>query len=264
MHLGLMVELFSFPSKKLYITCYLIDRRVAFMMEKVDLRQTYQLMQKFCSEEWMIKLDEQSEVRTYKAGATIYWQSEKLESIAIVVKGKVRISSFLKDNSERIYRYATDGQVIGHRGLGQDYFFPISAIALEETEVMKMPLELFETVLRANADFCYHFMLFFAEELKKTERYMSHFISSTVSSRVAQAILINVEYFGYDEEDKQKLAYTISRKDIANLAGTTYETTIRTLSAFQKKGIIELINKEIKIKDIQQLKQLGEGEFESN
>lgn len=231
-------------------------------MEKIDLRQTYQLMQAHCSKEWLYLLKEQSETRTHKKKSTIYWQSEKLKSIAIILKGKVKTSSFLTDESERIYRLATDGQIIGHRGMGRDYFFPISATALEDTQVLKIPFELFESILKANSEFCYHFMLFFAEELKKSENYMSNIMNTSVTSRIALALLLNIDSFGYDKIDKQKLGYTLSRKDYANLAGTTYESTIRTLATLQDEKIIELINKEIRITDIEKLKQQVVDKFE--
>jgi CRP-like cAMP-binding protein len=47
------------------------------------------------------------------------------------------------------------------------------------------------------------------------------------------------------------------RADIANMVGTTYETVIRTLANFEKLNYIELVGKEIAIKDISKLKRIS-------
>jgi hypothetical protein len=41
------------------------------------------------------------------------------------------------------------------------------------------------------------------------------------------------------------------------MIGTTYETVIRTLANFEKLNYIELVGKEIAIKDISRLKELA-------
>ena len=57
-------------------------------------------------------------------------------------------------------------------------------------------------------------------------------------------------------KDKKKLAFTISRKDIASAANTTYESVIRTLADFQRQGIIDLVGKEIRIMKKRELERL--------
>ncbi|NCP45496.1 MAG: winged helix-turn-helix domain-containing protein, partial [Flavobacteriales bacterium] len=46
---------------------------------------------------------------------------------------------------------------------------------------------------------------------------------------------------------------TLTRREIANIAGTTTETSIRILSDFDKEKLIELKGKDIKLLDIKKL-----------
>ena len=71
----------------------------------------------------------------------------------------------------------------------------------------------------------------------------------TVPQRVARALKMNMDAFGFHEKDKRMLAFTLSRKDIASAADTTYESVIRTLAEFQEQGIIELVGKRIRIRN---------------
>jgi len=222
-------------------------------MSKVELGQIDQLIRKFCSKDWIFLLKERATESNHKAKSIIVHEGEKTKSIAIVKSGKVKIYCSYGKETQRIYRFATDGQIIGHRGLGANYTLPVTAFALTNTTLLNIPLPLFESLLKANPLFCYHFMLFFAKELRQSEKQMRDLMNMDLRQRVASALKMNVDAFGFDEQDDKKLSFTISRKDIAHLASTTYESVIRTLSDFQKEKIVELPNKEIRIVDLPKL-----------
>ena len=222
-------------------------------MEPFNLNQVDALIEQFCTEDWKLLINERTTEQTYKAKATIFREGEKMENMSIVKNGKVKIFSTYAKNTERIYRFATDGQILGHRGLGGDYTFPVTAVALTDTKVNIIPLSLFQSLLRANHLFSYHFMLFFAEELRQSEKQIKNLNNMSLYQRIAKALKMNAEAFGFDTKDKKKLAYTLSRKDISNLAGTTYESVIRSLSDLEKDKCIELIGKEIRILNYKKL-----------
>ena len=69
----------------------------------------------------------------------------------------------------------------------------------------------------------------------------------TVTQRVVKALRMNMDAFGFDVTDKKRLALTISRKQIAQVADTTYESVIRSLAELQDSGMIELVGKQVRI-----------------
>lgn len=223
-------------------------------MTIANLNKIDDLIEQYCQEDWKFLLHERSGEEHYKAKAIIFKEGETLQNISIVKSGNVKIFSTYAGNSQRIYRFATEGQIIGHRGLGGDYTFPVSAVALTDTVVTNIPLPLFQSLLKANPHFCYYFMLFFAEELRRSEQQMKDLSTRNLRQRVASALLMNIKSFGFDTKDTTRLNLTISRKDIAYLAGTTYESVIRTLSDFEKESLIVLTGKEIGVPDVKKLK----------
>ncbi|MBK7754691.1 MAG: winged helix-turn-helix domain-containing protein [Flavobacteriales bacterium] len=72
-------------------------------------------------------------------------------------------------------------------------------------------------------------------------------------------IKLDMDAFGFDEKDKRKLAFTISRRDIASAADTTYESVIRALADLQRHGIIGLVGKEIRILKKRELDKVMKG-----
>ena len=170
-----------------------------------------------------------------------------MENMYMVDKGRVKVYSNYTKDIEVVIRFASDGQTLGHRGLGEDHVFPITAEALTETTINILPLNVFEELLKNNNEFCYYFMLFISEELRRSERQQKNLLNMTVKQRVAKAVKMNLEAFGFSKEDPTLLNYTISRKDISSLANTTYESTVRSLSELQSENVIEIVGKKLKV-----------------
>lgn len=218
-------------------------------MNSAGLKQLNTLIENHCTPEWRDLARQHTSVLHYKKGELILKEGQKAENIFMVRHGRVKVYSNYTNEVEVIARFATDGQVIGHRGFGEDFTFSISAVALSDTTVYVLSLSIFQNMLKANNMFCYYFMMFFAEELRRSERMHKNQLNMTVKQRVAQAIRMNMESFGFDAEDGSLLDYTITRKDMASLASTTYESVIRSLAELQKDGIIGIEGKKLRITD---------------
>lgn len=211
-------------------------------------------LKKYCTKEWQEFVDFHKQTLFFNENEIIFREGEKVQGLYIVSDGKVKIYSINPDKKETIIRLASDGHIIGHRGFGGDWIYPVSAKTYQKTTVIFIPLTIFNAVAKANVEFTYQLMMFFAEELKQSER-KNELIP--VKNRTAQAILMNYSIFGKDEKDDLKLSYTISRKDYASLVNTTYESIIRVLSDFNKEQVIEIQGKEIRINNLNKLNQIA-------
>ena len=60
----------------------------------------------------------------------------------------------------------------------------------------------------------------------------------------------------YNKENSKEYAISISREDLANLAGTATESTIRTLSDFKEERLVEIHLSKITLIDIQGLSEM--------
>jgi len=210
------------------------------------------IINKYCSSEWQEYVNFHSEIRSFKKNETLFNIGDDVEGIYIVNCGKLKIVKQTQ-SSTRIIRLAADGDVLGHRGFGNPWKYSIAAIALEDSELMFIPTEIFNQTVKSNPEFALHMVLFFAEELRDSE---SLAFQSLVKNLVASSLLKNFNAFGLQEKSTE-LSYTLSRKDLASMAGTTYESVVRSLAELQKEGIIKLDGKSIHILSQQKLKALS-------
>lgn len=96
------------------------------------------------------------------------------------------------------------------------------------------------------------FMRLLAEEVKNTNKQIIRISQKPVRERLAEAILLLKETYGY-EKDFATINVTLSREEIACIAGTVRETATRMLYEFKSMDIIQLSGKKIAIKDINKL-----------
>lgn len=59
-------------------------------------------------------------------------------------------------------------------------------------------------------------------------------------------------------KSQKKLAYTLSRNDIASMANTTYESVVRTIAESNKVKIIKIDGKSIHILNLKKLNSLAQ------
>lgn len=200
--------------------------------------------------EWRELVKLKRTVLSFKKGAKVFNQGENVKGIYFIMSGKVRIEMKW---AEKYYipRLAKDGDILGHRGLGLDDVYPISATALTELLICFIELKLFKTLLRTNEKLSNELLWFYADELKLTERKMRHLVTMNVKGRIAEALLYVNQVFGNKSDGNP--GFEITRKDLAALAGTTYETTIRTLNELVQENIILIVSNSIIILDFVKL-----------
>lgn len=183
----------------------------------------------------------------YNKGEMIFEEGKEVKGIYFVYEGTVKVHKHWGEEKELILRFAKEGNIIGHRGLGKDLVYPVSGTAIEPTTVCFVDLDFFKASLKTNYDFLYELMQFFANELKESERNMRNLAHMTVKGRIAQALLTLEEKFGNTAAGS--LNITITRQDLSSFAGTTYETVFRVLNELADEKAIITDGKDIRIID---------------
>ncbi|MEP2024509.1 MAG: Crp/Fnr family transcriptional regulator [Reichenbachiella sp.] len=194
-----------------------------------------------------------------KKGQQFILEGAPVHGLYFVNKGKVKVAKTGFQGREQIVRFAKDGEIIGHRGFGAGESYQINAVALEDTVLCNFPNELMKDMLQHAPNLTYDFMMFYADELNRSETKVKKFAQMTVREKVIDAILYIHRKFG--QLDKY-LNIQLSRKEIADFAGTTDEQVIRVISALKKENLLRASGKKLGIVDIELLqKEISEHNF---
>jgi len=209
---------------------------------------------KKCLPEWLPAIDANRKTSNYKKGELIFQEGDEVKGIYFVYSGKVKVHKKWGSEKELIIRFAQKGDILGHRGLGHDTHYPISATAIDAVTLCYIDLDFFQSTLKVNYEFIYQLLLFFADELQESERKMRNLAHMQVKGRIAQALVALRDKFGLTAEGFVNVS--LSRQDLASYAGTTYETVFRIINEFTEEQLIRTEGKSIAILDADRLLDL--------
>lgn len=198
--------------------------------------------------------DEKKEV-SFKKGEVIFAENSYPHSIYALVSGKVKISKIGEEGKEQIVRFAKDGDLMGYRALLSGDQYRASATALSDLVLCIIPKNNFLKILENNRNLSLELLQTLSTDLRKAENRILSISQKTVRERIAETLVILYHEFGHNENDS--IDVKLTRKEIGNIAGSTIETTIRTLSDFKKEAVIAFDGKEIIINDITKLIQIA-------
>nr|WP_294905168.1 Crp/Fnr family transcriptional regulator [uncultured Lacibacter sp.] len=198
-----------------------------------------------CQPDWLPALDANRKSFHFKKGEQLFTEGEKVTGMYFINKGLVKVHKRWGNEKELILRIAKDGDIVGHRGLGDDEFYPVSGTAMEPTDVCYIDLSFFNSTLRTNPDFQYNLLMFFAAELKESEKRMRNLAHMNVKGRIANALLYLEKKFGKDKDGYIHLS--ISRQDLASYTGTTYESLFRIMNELVAEKAIRTDGKKTQI-----------------
>ena len=204
-------------------------------------------MCKSCKPEWLKAIDVNRKLIHYNKGESIFQEGDTVNGMYFIFSGLVKVHKKWSDNKELILRFAKVGAIVGHRGLGGDTIYPVSATALAASDICFVDLDFFMATLKVNPDYLFDLMMFFAAELKDSEKRMRNIAHMNTKGRIGQSLITLQDKFGTDADGFINIE--ISRQDLASYTGTTYETLFKIMNELAEENAIHIDSKRTKLLD---------------
>ena len=215
---------------KIYSPCEICERRECMLF-------------KYCSAEWHEELRENKSCMVYSAKQQIVHEGSRVYDILFIQKGKAKVYKKTVEGKNQIVRLSNAGDLLAGEALGEFSQCPVSVITLDESVICSVPQQLYLKLLRSNPELSIHVMFRYADELKKMETRLRNMALMTVREKLADTLLMISEAFGAAED--KSLNASLSRKDIAEIAGTNVDQVSRYLTEFKNDGLIDTKGKAI-------------------
>lgn len=211
------------------------------------------LIKKNLSSELMQEMATKKNTIVCKKNQHFILEGTPINGLFFIQKGKAKVVKTGIYGKVQILRLVNDGEIIGHRGFGSQLKYSVSASTIEDSVLCNFSNEMLDEMLHKIPSLTYDLMIFYAEELNRSENKIKTISQMTVREKVIDSILYIHRKFG--ENPKGFLNIQLSRKEIANFTGTSDEQVIRTISSLKKEGLLTAEGKKIGIPDIEKLKK---------
>lgn len=188
-----------------------------------------------------------------RSNQTTILEGSAVLGIFFIYKGVLKVFKTTPKREERILRMAGSGEIVGHRGFGDELYYPISATAITDSTICFIPKEAFFDIIKHNANLGFELAMFFVHELRHAEFRLFNFSIFNVAQRIAYSLTELAQAHGIKKGSTVSINMPFTRSMLANYAATTYESTIRTLSELSKRKIATFEDNRITIHNIQAL-----------
>ena len=169
------------------------------------------------------------EVR-YAKGETVFREGEPAEAVCIVKEGRVHLMKFLEGGQTSTTCVMTGGDAFRCLPALARQPYPADAVAAVDSIGVRIPTNAFHDLLQRNPLFLQRSLCLFCERLRQVE-HRSCRVYDSVERRLAQSLLTLSKKFGN--------TIPLTKHELAEMANTTVETTIRVLSQLKKQGILK-------------------------
>jgi CRP/FNR family nitrogen fixation transcriptional regulator len=206
---------------------------------------------------WLNDQDVQEPLRTagtvvhVVAGKEIFAEGGETDVFYKVISGVVRVCRFLNDGRRQIEAFHVAGDVFGFE-LGTEHL--MSAEAVSECSLVCYRRRSVEMLAQKDDRVNRHLFQFAMRNLAQAQ---SHSLLLGRRGALEKVAVFLLDWARHGADDRV-IELAMSRQDIADYLGLTIETVSRSLSQFERDGLIELPNtRQVRLRNVEALEDLA-------
>ncbi|TRX40019.1 Crp/Fnr family transcriptional regulator [Flavobacterium restrictum] len=189
-----------------------------------------------------------------KKGEIIYFSSSDVPRIFLLKKGNIKIVSMDEDGNETIKDIIQKGDLFGELTLENDTTSNEYAKALtDEVAICSFLMSDFENLMLQNPNLALTYTKFVGLKMKRIKNNYSNLMSKDAKTRLNTFIKEWAEKEGKIEGNKVTIENYLTQADIAQIIGTSRQTTTQLLNEMEENQLIFYSRKLILIDDITKL-----------
>jgi len=183
-------------------------------------------------------IGEAATIRNYDKGQVIFEQDTPSDAFYTIASGRVKIFKMLASGKDLILEVFGTGDPLGAVAAYDGRPFPASAVALEPTSCVVIPRPVFFRLLEEHPSLVRGLLLGMTIRLVELTNRLADLSAPRIEGRFARMFLKLAAEMGRQERGGTFVPFTLSRRDLADMTGTTVETAIRIMSRWGKQDVV--------------------------
>ena len=206
---------------------------------------------------WMASQDNPEPLRTAGTvvqvgeGQEVFAEGGDADVFFKVVSGVVRVCKFLSDGRRQIEAFHVAGEVFGFELGGER---SLSAEAVSDCTLISYRRRSIEMLAQKDENITRQLFQYAMQNLAHAQTHSLLLGRRGAAEKMASFLLGQAEH----SADGHTVNLAMTRQDIADYLGLTIETVSRSLSLFERRGVIALANiREVRLKNVEALEDLA-------
>ncbi len=190
---------------------------------------------------------------TYLAGETLFKQGAFAPYVLFVIEGVVKVYIQTGSNKQMNIKLAAEGDYLAFSSVFDENIYNYSAVALKDSTVCMIDKTALRKLFLSNSEFAMNI----TSRNCRNEAWLLDMLKNISYKQMRGKLASALIYLSSEKFLTQDIFLYLTRKDIADFASITTESTIRFIKEFEKEGVLKLEGKSIAITDRRALDEIS-------
>ncbi|WP_045113516.1 Crp/Fnr family transcriptional regulator [Microscilla marina] len=183
----------------------------------------------------------------YNKNDFVYLDQDQADKVYLIIKGKVKISSYTEDGEEIVKAILTKGEVFGElAALGESHRNDY-AQAVAATTICAVDTQTLQTLLKNQQEFSLNIYKLVGWRIKKLEHRLSLLMFKDARTRLIEFLKNLGSEQGEAKGNTIEINHLLTQKDIADLIGVSRPTLNSLLNELKSEGMVDFQRKVIRL-----------------
>ncbi|MGK6341064.1 Crp/Fnr family transcriptional regulator [Chryseobacterium sp. DT-3] len=184
-----------------------------------------------------------AEIKSYKSGDIIFREGEFSMFYYQIEQGRIKLNNYTESGKEFIQNIISSGQSFGESLLFVDRPYPMNAIAIEDSTILRLSKSRFMDLVNKNQEVSLNVYKCMAERMYY--KYMMLYNLSVQNPVLKLKQLLDYLKSYYEHKSPYSFQVPMTRQQLASLTGLRVETVIRAIKSMEKDKILKIENRKI-------------------
>lgn len=195
--------------------------------------------------------------RTVRDGTVLFRRGDPTPGLHLVLRGAIKIYSLTAAGEERIIDLIGRGGCCGEMGIIDGAPAAAWGETLGPTELWVIPAADLERLMLDHSAFCRTLCRVVVGRLRQAGEQLEEAIRLGARTRVLRHLVRLIAQHGEAVPGGLRLRLRLTHAELGLLAGTSRETVTRTLVDLQERRAIRLVDRQLEVIDLQELRALA-------
>ncbi len=217
-----------------------------FDIQKIDIFKDLSL-------ETQKRLKDSSTLLDLKREEVLFWEQDQIESIYILIEGKVTLLRYSLAGHKRIIFILDKGSLINEVVFDNA---PVSVVceAFEDSKVIAIHKTDMLNIMRDDFDLTQRIMCSMGKKQRRLYRQIKNSVSIRVDKKLAAKLWKLSRDYGTGQDEFKKLDLNINITKLSCMLGSSRETVSRAMKVLTDNELVEYKNKYFYVNEIKLLK----------
>jgi CRP-like cAMP-binding protein len=179
-----------------------------------------------------------SQIRAYERGDGVFEEGDPSDFFFVVITGRIKVFKHAPNGNDLILEMFGPGGPLGAVAAYESRPYPASASALEASTCLLIPRQAFFQLLEQHPSLVRGLLGSLSLRLVELTTRLAELTGGRIEARFARLFLKMADQLGQAARGGVFVPLPLSRQELADMTGTTIETSIRIMSRWGKEDVL--------------------------